>query len=116
LLKTDRLNVELEYKVNTDKVYGNDIFQANMNKSDALSWLQSTVNGMLQQHMKVPSINVSNRLYRMIVGEKTSLSIQSVFLFLLNEKEKSLSGYPMHRSGALIGRLWECIRQQEQGQ
>ena len=47
LLKTDRLNVELEYKVNTDKVYGNDIFQANMNKSDALSWLQSTVNGML---------------------------------------------------------------------
>lgn len=78
LLKTDRLNVELEYKVNTDKVYGNDIFQANMNKSDALSWLQSTVNGMLQQHMKVPSINVSNRLYRMIVGEKSSLSIQSV--------------------------------------
>ncbi len=78
LLKTDRLNVESEYKMNTDKAYGNDIFQANMKKVDALSWLQSTVNGMLQQHMKVPSIDVSNRFYRMIVSEKTSLSIQSV--------------------------------------
>ena len=77
LLKTDCLNVELEYKVNTDKVYGNDIFQVNMNKSDALSWLQSTVNGMLQQHMKVPLIDISNRLYRIYCRRK-NLSFHTI--------------------------------------
>jgi hypothetical protein len=73
----DRIFMDLNYNMNTEKGYGNEYFLIEGTRIKGLSALQNTDKSDVNQQIKMPELHLNNTFSRMFVHKSYTLSLRS---------------------------------------
>ena len=80
-LLQDNIYVNLNREINTDKSYGTESFGVDASQADGFFDLSRDGRKQLSQHIKVPTISISNKFYRLRNYDDYTLSVRSLLSF-----------------------------------
>lgn len=74
----DQLNLNYQYKTNTDHHYGTIAIDVDANQHDGLSRLESTGHESTTQRVRLPEVNASAEIYRLYTLKRGTMSWKSL--------------------------------------
>ncbi len=91
-LLEDRLSLNLNSEINTDKSYGSESFLFEASQSDGQSDYQKANDSFLHERIKIPLINISNQFYKLMTYEHYTLSVRSLLRFAHSPSSLNVDG------------------------
>lgn len=91
-LLEDRLFLNLNSEINTDKSYGLESFSFEGSQADGQSDYQKANDSLLHERIKIPLINISNQFYKLMTYEHYTLSVRSLLRFAHSPSSLDVDG------------------------